>query len=135
MIKKLFSAKTILILAVVGLGYLAWTQPEQIPYPPLKSQVLGLKSMESSGSANTITLDTPKLVQSAQGLVSSLSKSIKIPTNLTGLPEEIVVDEVVKKLGEQLITLPDSQINQVKIEFCQDVINDATRSATVSASN
>jgi len=135
MLKKIFTAKTIIILAVVGLGYLAWTQPEQIPYPPLKSQVLGLKTAESSESASPIRLDTPKLFRSAQGLVRSLNKSVKIPTNLTGLPEEIVVDELVKKLGEQLITLPDSQIKQVKVEFCQDVIDEATSSATVSTTN
>jgi hypothetical protein len=135
MLKKLFTARTILILAVVGLGYLAWTQPEQIPYQPLKSQVLGLKTMESTASANTIMLDTPKLIQSAQQLVSSMSKSIKIPTSITGLPEEIVVDETVKKLGEQLITLPNSQIQQVRIQFCQDLIDNATQSASASAGN
>lgn len=49
------------------------------------------------------------------------AKNTKLPKNVTGLPEEIVVEEAVANLSRQVQNLPKEQLQKVKVEFCRDV--------------
>jgi hypothetical protein len=130
MIKKILNPKLLIIIILISIAYLAWSQPQQIPYPALRAQVEKYKKPTATSSGISVTLDTPALVKQTQLVVSNLAKTIKIPTNVTGLPEEIVVEDVVNNLTAQVKKLPENQVKVIKTEFCQDVINEAT--ATVA---
>jgi hypothetical protein len=53
-----------------------------------------------------------------------------LPTKFENMPEEIVVDNVVASFSQEIKDLPLKQVQKIKTQICQDVINQAT--ATIS---
>lgn len=56
-------------------------------------------------------------------------RTTKVPKQLIGGDEEIIVDQVVKNFTEEVKKLPAQQAQKIKTQICQDVIDEATQSA------
>lgn len=71
------------------------------------------------------------------GLVKGLNdeilpkiKEFKIPSDISGLPEEVVVEDFVASMTGELAKLPAKEFQRIQQSFCQDLLSAAM--ATVS---
>lgn len=91
-------------------------------------------SSEASSSAQTTFPGVVAgIYTKASDYFHSVASNTKIPTQFTGLPEEVVVEEVVDTFSKEVKNLPQTQVKRIKAQICQDVIDEAV--ATVSGSN
>lgn len=115
----------ILILALLlGAGYVSY-HPEVIPNEAVQQKVLGIRD-EIRKPDSPITQFAGKVWQSMTKVFLDFAKNTKLPKKITGLPEEIVVEDVVKKLTEQVKQLPAKEAHKVKQNFCADIVAEST---------
>lgn len=127
---KILNPKLLLVVLLIAVGYFAWTQPQSIPHQQAREMVLGIKSSQTDGDISTVELNTPYIVDQAQKVLASFAQNTSLPSEITGLPEEIVVEDVVTNLSGEIKKLPAKEAKKIKTEFCMDVINEYT--ATVA---
>lgn len=109
-------------MLVILLGVVAWQQPDQIPYPPAANYIKQFKSSPQASQVLGATITAPDSLDKAQQYLQSVAKTTKLPTSLTGLPEEVVVEDVMKNITGELKKLPEKEAEKLKVQFCQDVI-------------
>ena len=118
----------IVMVGVLGAGVYLLSNPGAIENPKQREKVEAAREkLVESGSEGGDQLKVS--IDSAKEYVKEAFETTKIPKNLTGGEEEIVVEELVNNLSEEVKQLPAEQVKKVKIQFCQDVINEATGSA------
>jgi hypothetical protein len=66
----------------------------------------------------------------SKSYIEQAFRTIKIPKKISGTSEEIVVEDVVSNLSNELKQLPAEQVKKIKIELCQDVIEEAVQACT-----
>lgn len=128
MLKLIFSSPLGLIL-LVALAY-ALYNPAVIPDQKIREQVTKTRDelIANNPEAGKNVLGA---MTATKDTVMRLVQNTKLPPELTGEKKEIVVDEYVTLLGEQLKQLPSEQLKRVKVSFCQDVIDEATKSGVM----
>lgn len=119
----------IIVLLVVGYGFFV---PQAIPYPKIREKVLGIRS-----EANVPEND--QLLEAAKGAWQKITekflifaKNTKLPKRVTGLPEEVVVEDAVKQLTERVKKLPAEQAKKAKQNFCADIVAESTKAGQVA---
>ena len=65
------------------------------------------------------------LYSKAQDYFIQFAKNTKIPSKFTGLPEDMVVEEVVSSFSQEIKDLPNNQVKRIKTQICQDLIDEA----------
>lgn len=125
---KILNPKLLLLVLAIALGFLAWQSPQSIPNQKTAEFVQQFKSSQSGSEVTTIELNTPYLVDQAQKVFASFTQNTTLPSEITGLPEEVVVEDAVSSLTQELKKLPAKEAIKFKTEFCQDVINQHTAS-------
>ena len=127
MLRIIFNWKLWLLLAVV-VG-VVFFRPEIIPHPLAREKAMQLRDqfMATDSARYQQILG---LTDQAKNTAVTVAKNTELPSEMTGLPEEVVVEEYVSHLTDEVKKLPQNQLKQVKIEFCQDVIDEATASGT-----
>lgn len=118
---KLSSQLVKFSLLIICLGFLVfWVNPNLIPQPDLRDRWQIFKAnltqssflFEKASSLATFSRDKFML----------LAKTIKLPKQVTGLPDEVVVEDAVIQLTEKLKSLPEKQAKTVKRNFCADIV-------------
>jgi hypothetical protein len=121
---------------VIGLALLAYAiyNPSVIPHPQLQQQASQLNQTITSQD-NSWQKKASWLYHKLQEKFLIFAQKTKLPKQLTGLPEEVVVQDIVDDLTNQVKQLPQKQVKSAKTQFCQDVINDATASIAGTSTN
>lgn len=125
-----FQGSVVKMVGLVLLGGAAFLlfNPQVIENLEQRQKVEAVRSnLFESGDEGGGQLTTA--IESAKEYIEHAFETIKIPKELTGSEEEIVVQELVDNLTEQVKQLPAEQVKRVKVGFCQDVIDEATKAA------
>lgn len=116
-----------MITLLAGGGYLVYN-PSVIPYPEAQKQVIVVR--EKAIDQTPVVKDAAEKVL---GLTAEAAVDLAYDLRLSGEnakpPEEIVVEDMVDNFSQELKNLPQNQVNKIKAQFCQDLIDEATRSA------
>jgi hypothetical protein len=115
---------------VVAIAY-GFYNPEIIPQDSLKEKVLGIRD-QVPHQEGLVTETASWLTQTAQKTYTHIATTVKVPKELTGLPEEVVVEEAVKQLGDKVKTLPVEQAHKVKQYFCADIVAESLSASSSS---
>ena len=128
----------LVLLAVVGGSVYLLVNPQIVADPVRRGQIEQVRekvmgASVGTESVNVISQDSDNGAQAVISQAISKSKSyidqafrtIKIPKKISGTSEEIVVEDVVSNLSNELKQLPAEQVKKIKIELCQDVIEEA----------
>jgi len=134
-IKKVMTllSRVLLIGLIVG-GYYVYKNPEFI-----KSQVLGEEVSEETESESIETslssfVDQEKIssiLGKTTGLVQEGLENIKVPKQLTGTDEEIVIEDAFNQFSQKIQDLPEQQVDRIKIQFCKDVLESVENASVV----
>jgi len=111
-------------LLVIGFLVLLVLKPELIPNPEAQAKVMDMK--ESFLNDSPIGEKVGWLASKATEKFLLFAKNTKLPKQVTGLPEEVVVEDMVNELGQTLKDLPANQVEKIKANFCADVVNNAS---------
>lgn len=119
-IKHLISR--VLLVGLVFGGYYLYKNPQlvsqilnkQPPEELVSSQAI-LNNFISQEKASEILGKTTSLV--AEGL-----ENIKIPKQLSGSNEEIVIQDAFDQFSQKIKDLPAEQVDRVKIQLCKDIL-------------
>jgi hypothetical protein len=117
--------RKLLIIGILVGAYLLYKNAEQLPNPFGEEQSL----------VTMVTLVKEKVpvedsLGQVKGVWDQLVAGEVLAPLISNIPEEIIVDETLAKLATELQHLPQSQVKRIKVEFCQDVINEATQAMT-----
>ena len=126
-------SRVLLIGLIVG-GYYVYKNPEFI-----KSQVLGEEVSEETESESIETslssfVDQEKIssiLGKTTGLVQEGLENIKVPKQLTGTDEEIVIEDAFNQFSQKIQDLPEQQVDRIKIQFCKDVLESVENASVV----
>lgn len=122
MLKKILNPKVLLLLLLILGGYFVWQQPEVIPYPSVSTAINQIKQSENPTQVLGASISAPDTLTKAQEAISSMIKTTKLPTSITGLPEEVVVEDLMISVTSELKKLPEKEAQKLKVQFCQDVL-------------
>ena len=56
-------------------------------------------------------------------LVEEGLENIKVPKQITGTDEEIVIEEAFNQFSQKIKDIPEQQVDRIKIQFCKDVLD------------
>lgn len=110
-------------------GYILVMAKDGQPFNPADVQEKVLGAIDPVIKDKELPGKIKDAAESAVQNIWSKVKQIEVPTQVSGLPEEVVIDDVVNNLVDEVKQLPENQVKKVKIQFCQDVISEATASA------
>lgn len=129
--KKSLAANLRSILIKMGLlglvvgGYFLWQNPkliEQILSDSSVSQPKEKASQTVSTAAKTSTQNMSAILGKTTSFVEEGLQNLKIPKQLSGSDEEIVLEEVVNDFTAKIKNLPQEQVDRIKIQFCEDLL-------------
>jgi hypothetical protein len=126
----------VLLVLVIGAVYLGFNSGN-LPQTGFDPQILGatITNIFPDQASDSAQVAVPGVVAGiytkASDYFHSFAQNTKIPTRFTGLPEEVIVEDVVNTFSKEVKSLPQAQVKRIKSEICQDVITEAV--ATVSA--
>ena len=120
----------ILIAVVIGAYYLS-KNPQMLESLPFQLPFNTESQIPTATKSASFDQTVKGLYSKAQDYFIEFAQNTKIPTKFTGLPEEVVIDDVVSTFTQEVKDLPKNQVKRIKTQICQDVINEAT--ATISA--
>ena len=121
---KTILSRLLLVGAVLGRYYVYQnpqlisqnsTQPEEPTEESVSSQ--SLETLINQEKVAEILGKTTEFVE--EGL-----ETIKVPKQLSGSQEEIVIQDVVDDFTEKVKDLPSQQVDKIKVQFCQDILGD-----------
>jgi len=134
--KPLISKKTrkrflkLLILTILGGGGYIFSNPNVIPDPQQREQVLNAKDylLHLNDRAQASLVDALPQTQQITSHASQLSQNGVVLGD-----QEINVEEVIRQAAQSLENIPQNQLQRFKTDFCADVIQNAVNNATTSA--
>ena len=111
------------LLAVGGaIGILA--RPSLVQDPIKRAQVEGIRDQllqaNDVGQEKALQVlgETSGVAQDTLGKVSEITREV------TNTDPQVLIQEKVTLLKEEVKSLPEKEIKRIKLEFCQDVIED-----------
>jgi hypothetical protein len=137
-IKKILALvpKLLLVGLVLG-GYYIYKNPDIIinristnqdsnesNSPDSKSSEITLNNFVSQEQISNILGKTTGLVQ--EGL-----ENIKVPKQLTGSDEEIVIEDAFNQFSQKIKDLPAEQVDRIKIQVCKDILESVDSASVV----
>ncbi|MFC1653651.1 hypothetical protein ACFL1M_02290 [Patescibacteria group bacterium] len=122
----------LLLLAVVFGAYYVYKNPEIISSEKNDS----LQSVEQVGKDITLTSFVneekfSEILGKTTSLVEEGLENIKVPKQLSGTQEEIVIQDVVNNFTERVKDLPNEQVGRIKIQFCKDMLSGVENASVV----
>lgn len=118
-----------MLILLIAVSYLIYN-PSVLGIQEIEKEIEGFKAMVLSSDSAT-TQQILGLTDAAKDGVISFTQNTKLPSEVTGLPEEVVVEDYVDQMKEEVKKLPEKQLHEVKKQFCQDVIQEAFDEAGV----
>lgn len=119
---------TLLAGAAFG-GYYLYQNPEIIVGVSKNSATLPSITQQVKNKTNTESL-TAVLGQTTS-LIEEGLRSVKVPKNLSGTDQEIVLEDVFNQFTAKVKGLPTEQVDKVKIQFCQDLLTNVPGASVV----
>lgn len=124
-----------LLVAAAGGGYYVWQNPELIEQMTASSKtnekvtvatpaVKGASTKSPATMVSDFVGKTTKLVEEGLG-------NIKVPKQLSGQDEEINIEEVVNEFTAKIKGLPQEQVDRVKVQFCQDLLENVPNASVM----
>jgi len=125
---RLFSPKKIrrwlFRLGLVGMGVAVGVlvKPSLIQDSAKRAQVEGVR--EQILQANEIGQEKALQVlgESVEVIGATVDKTSSLAKDLSGKDPQVIVEEKVTKFKEEVKSLPEKQVQKIKLEFCKDVI-------------
>jgi hypothetical protein len=125
--------KLMLVALVCAIIYGIYN-PEVIPHSDVKEKVLGIRTeLETNEGWPAKSWDWVQAA--ATTTYSQIATNVKVPTEISGLPEEVVVEEAVKQLGEKIKSLPAEQAHKAKQHFCADIVAESKSSSDIPSAS
>ena len=138
-IKKITTllSRLLLIGLIIG-GYYLYKNPELI-----KGQVLGEEvSIESESELKPESTESilnnlvsqekvAEILGKTTDLVEEGLETIKVPKQLTGTDEEIVIEDAFNQFSQKIKDLPEQQVDRIKIQFCIDILESVDNASVV----
>ena len=134
--KSLISPFQIILIVIILTAFYFYKNPSQLNslplhYLPFDTSKLNLSEAKPTTPSASFQDTAGSLYSKATGYFLQFANNTNLPTKFDDIPEEVVVDQVVHSLTEEVKTLPQKQVKNIKTQFCQDVISEAV--ATTSA--
>ncbi len=128
--KKLISKKKIrrlflrTCLLALGLGVGVLFRPQVIKDPNTRLQVENLRDrvLQANDEAQMQALEA--LEDSGEKVKGVAEKAADITEEVTNTDPQEYVEEKVDELTEEIKSIPEEQVKKIKLEFCQDVIEE-----------
>lgn len=111
-------------LVALGLGIGVLFRPQVIKDPATRSQVENLRDrvLQANDEAQQQALEV--LEEGSEKVKGAADKASEITEEITDTNPQEYVDEKVDQLTEEIKSIPEEQVKKIKLEFCQDVIED-----------
>jgi len=128
--KKLITKKKIrrlflrVCLVALGLGVGVLFRPQVIKDPVMRGQVEGLRDrvLQANDQVQDQALDA--LEEGSEKVKGAAEKASDITQDLTDTDPQEYVEDKVEELTEEIKSIPEEQVKKIKLEFCQDVIEE-----------
>jgi len=128
--KKLISKKKIrrlflrICLVALGLGIGILFRPQVIKDPNTRIQVENLRDrvLQANDEAQMQALEV--LEESGEKVKGAADKAAEVAEEITNTDPQEYVEEKVDELTEEIKSIPEEQVKKIKLEFCQDVIEE-----------
>jgi hypothetical protein len=129
--RALISPKQLILIAIVLGAYLLIKNPATLGSIQSQLPFTSNRQIQIASQSASLGRSVKGLYTKAQDYFIEFAENTNIPTKFTGLPDEVVIDDVVATFTQEVKDLPKNQVKRIKTQICQDVIDDAT--ATISA--
>lgn len=118
-----------LLLILVAAGIY---RPDLVPVPQVQGYFQQahdwvLQRFESTEVSEEYSNDHG-LVKGIQDSLIPTIRHMSVPSYVSGMPEEVIVDEYVSHLTGELAQLPAEQFERIQVAFCEDLLKEATES-------
>ena len=114
-------------LFLVGLvlgGYYIYKNPDLVKsFKP--DEVVSVESGSTEITLNNFVGQEKisEILGKTTSLVEEGLENIKVPKQITGTDEEIVIEEAFNQFSQKIKDIPEQQVDRIKIQFCKDVLD------------
>lgn len=114
--------KLILLAIVVG-GVYVYQNPMLLPTQIQEVLIVNeLIAPDVVVSSSKVKDETSTILGKTTSLLEEGLQNIKVPKNIIGGEEEIVLQEVFDNFTQRVKNLPNEQVDRIKIQFCKDLL-------------